>query len=178
MLDPPETLRRRLFRGECRDLRSVAGLPAAIKGEVRAFPEWFQHTQKARSWRASSSPRRRSRVAVIDLVLGEIGRSFPKRLVAKFVDSGHDNHADTRPSTTPSVMRCLRTGVFKKYEGLRVTKRPILISIHQPHFAKPAVCCTKSGAPITALLRGVMRAPRRRRRTILRLQRPTRKMAA
>ena len=45
VLEPPETLRRRLFCGEChrQDRRWVAVLPAAVKGEVRAFPEGLQH---------------------------------------------------------------------------------------------------------------------------------------
>ncbi len=45
VLEPPETLSRWLFRGEChcQDRRWVAVLPAAVKGEVRAFPERFQN---------------------------------------------------------------------------------------------------------------------------------------
>jgi len=43
VLEPPETLRRRLFRGERQDRRWVAVLPAAVKGEVRALPEGLQH---------------------------------------------------------------------------------------------------------------------------------------
>jgi hypothetical protein len=41
VLEPPESLRRRLFRGKChcQDRRCVAVLPAAVKGEVRTFPE-------------------------------------------------------------------------------------------------------------------------------------------
>ena len=60
VLEPPETLSRRLFRGECdrQDWRGVAMLPAAVKREVRTFPDGLQHVpEKARSWRAYSSPR-------------------------------------------------------------------------------------------------------------------------
>ena len=48
VLEPPETLRRRLFRGErhYQDRRWVAGLPATIKGEVWAFPEGLQHVPR------------------------------------------------------------------------------------------------------------------------------------
>src|SRR5882762_6449877 len=43
-LELPETLRRRLLCGErgCQDRRWVAGLPATIKSDVRAFPEGLQ----------------------------------------------------------------------------------------------------------------------------------------
>ena len=60
VLEPPKTLRRRMFRGEChcQDRRCVAVLPAAVKSEVRAFPDAAPaRTQKALSWRACSSPR-------------------------------------------------------------------------------------------------------------------------
>jgi hypothetical protein len=45
VLGPPETLRRRLFRGEChcQDRRWVAVLPAAVNDEVWAFPEGLRH---------------------------------------------------------------------------------------------------------------------------------------
>src|SRR5712692_1199937 len=44
VLEPPETLRRRLLRGEChcQDRRWVALLPPAVKREIRAFPEGYQ----------------------------------------------------------------------------------------------------------------------------------------
>ena len=44
VLEPPKTLRRRMFRGEChcQDRRWVARLPAAVQCEVRAFPEGLQ----------------------------------------------------------------------------------------------------------------------------------------
>jgi hypothetical protein len=45
VLEPPETLGRRLFCRECycQDRRWVAMLTTAVKGEVRAFPEGLQH---------------------------------------------------------------------------------------------------------------------------------------
>jgi hypothetical protein len=45
VLEPPETLRRRLFGSECycQDRRWVAVLPAAAKSKVRTFPEGLQH---------------------------------------------------------------------------------------------------------------------------------------
>ena len=61
VLEPPKTLRRRMFRGECdrQDRRWVAVLSAAVKGEVRGLPGGAPaRTRKARSWRrTSSSPR-------------------------------------------------------------------------------------------------------------------------
>jgi hypothetical protein len=43
VLKSPERLRRRPFRGEChcQDRRWVAGLSAAVKSKVGAFPEGF-----------------------------------------------------------------------------------------------------------------------------------------
>jgi hypothetical protein len=48
----PENLRRGLFRGErhSQDRRWVAGLPTAIKSEVRAFPQGLQYVP-GRLWR-------------------------------------------------------------------------------------------------------------------------------
>ena len=48
VLEPSETLRRRLFCGECdrQDRRWVAVLPAAVKGEVRTFPDGLQHVPR------------------------------------------------------------------------------------------------------------------------------------
>jgi hypothetical protein len=45
VFEPAKTLRRGLFFREryCQDGRRVAALPAAVKSEVRAFPEQFQH---------------------------------------------------------------------------------------------------------------------------------------
>jgi hypothetical protein len=50
VLEPPETLRRRHFRGQChrQNRRRIAMLPSAIKREVRAFPEEFQHVFRRR----------------------------------------------------------------------------------------------------------------------------------
>jgi len=41
VLEPPQALRRRLFCGEryCQDREWVAVLPAAVKGELPAFPQ-------------------------------------------------------------------------------------------------------------------------------------------
>jgi hypothetical protein len=45
VLEAAETLRRRLFRGECdrQNLRWVAVLSPAVKGEARSFPEGTQN---------------------------------------------------------------------------------------------------------------------------------------
>src|SRR5216684_9345857 len=53
MLEPPETLRGRLFCGECdrQDWGWVAVLSAAVKGEVRTFPEGLQHVSRRRCHR-------------------------------------------------------------------------------------------------------------------------------
>ena len=50
VLKPPETLRRRMFCGECdrEERRWVAVLSAAVKGELRAFPEGLQHVCRSR----------------------------------------------------------------------------------------------------------------------------------
>jgi hypothetical protein len=59
VFEQPETLRRRLFSGEChcQDRRSVAALPAAVKSEVRALSEGAPAgRQEAPRWRIFSSP--------------------------------------------------------------------------------------------------------------------------
>jgi hypothetical protein len=45
VLKPPEALRRRLLWGECdrQDRGWAAALSAAVKGELRAFPQGLQH---------------------------------------------------------------------------------------------------------------------------------------
>src|SRR5260370_19139850 len=48
VLEPPKTLRCRLFCGEChhQDRRWVAVLPAAVKRKVRPFPDGLQHVPR------------------------------------------------------------------------------------------------------------------------------------
>src|SRR6266851_1368475 len=56
VLEPPKTLRRRMFRGECdrQDRRCVAALPAAVKRKVRAFPDGHQHVLRRLCYRGHS----------------------------------------------------------------------------------------------------------------------------
>ena len=48
VLEPPDTLRRRLFCRECdrKDWRGVIVLSAAVKGKVRAFPQGHQYVPR------------------------------------------------------------------------------------------------------------------------------------
>ena len=48
VLEPPDTLRRRLFCRECdrQDWRGVVVLSAAVKGKVRAFPQGHQYVPR------------------------------------------------------------------------------------------------------------------------------------
>jgi hypothetical protein len=46
MLEPPQALRRGLFRGKRHYKDRAAVLPAAIMGELRALPECLQHISR------------------------------------------------------------------------------------------------------------------------------------
>ena len=46
MLEPPQALRRGLFRGKRHHQDRAAVLPAAIMGELRALPECLQHKSR------------------------------------------------------------------------------------------------------------------------------------
>src|SRR5258708_22357113 len=46
MLEPPQALRRGLFRGKRHYQDRAAVLPAAIMGELRALPECLQHISR------------------------------------------------------------------------------------------------------------------------------------